>query len=170
MSQFQHSFQAGGASQFMVQVRVPSPQNIILSRSSLPQYFLCKTDFIKTILFLRRLEMRNITMWDSVRGRRRCAILFQLRSNLICIIVFWLIFTLSHVANCPKGGHLAQTQRRGRTLCARDGGGDGEGGGAGAQCGPEGVLNCLPGGLSLKLLTIFSGRSGFIVPDSYFSK
>ena len=93
MSQFQHSFQAGGASQFMVQVRFPSHQNIILSRSSLPQYFLCKTDFMNTILFLRRLEMRNITMWDSVRGRRRCAILFQLRSNFIWIITFWLNFT-----------------------------------------------------------------------------
>ena len=72
---------------------IGAPENIILSRSSLPQYFLCKTDFIKTILFLRRLEMRNITMWDSVRGRRRCAILFHLRSNFICIIAFWLVFT-----------------------------------------------------------------------------
>ena len=45
----------------------------------------------------------------------------------------------------PKGSHVAQTQRRGRTLCARDGGGDGEGGGSGTQCRPEGVFNCLSG-------------------------
>ena len=114
--------------------------------SSLPQYFLCMTDLVKLYNALsRRLELKN-NMWGSVKGRRRCATLFQSRSNSIWIITFWMIFTWSYIfSKCTKGGHFAESPRRGRTLCAWDGGGYGEGGGAGAQCGPEGVFNRLPG-------------------------
>ena len=126
MSQFQFSYQPGGAaSQFMVQVRwtlrFRTLLNVFLPKK-LPSTLTITAPWFEggLIFYLRPLETRMNTTLErqgSARGLKRCATLSQLRWNKK--------MRRKRFTQIKSGGHFAEAPRWWCTLRPWDGGGQG---------------------------------------------